>query len=152
MRLFDFMNTVVWTVTPDDDAETAWELMNEQDIHHLVVVDHKRVVGVITDTDLGGPNGADLRAGCLVSDLMTDDPLTVPAATTAREAANLLRGRAIGCLPVVEEGELVGIITLTDMLTLIGRGVEKVPPTVEKRPVSREHPGKKPTGQVGIRP
>ncbi|MGE0201885.1 MAG: CBS domain-containing protein [Candidatus Melainabacteria bacterium] len=146
MRLFDFMNTTVWTVTPDDDAETAWELMTQNDIHHLVVLDHQRVVGVITDTDLGGPNGEDLRAGCLVADLMTKNPLTVPAATTAREAANLLRGRAIGCLPVVEEDALVGIITLTDMLALIGRGVEKALPETEKRPVSREHPGKKPVG------
>jgi len=44
---------------------------------------------------------------------------------TLRQAANLLRGRTIGCLPVVEGGELVGILTTTDLLELIGRGAEK---------------------------
>jgi acetoin utilization protein AcuB len=44
---------------------------------------------------------------------------------TVRKAANLLRGRSIGCLPVMEDGDLVGIVTTTDLLERIGRGVER---------------------------
>jgi CBS domain-containing protein len=44
---------------------------------------------------------------------------------TIRQAANLLRGRTIGCLPVLEDGKLVGILTTTDLLELIGRASER---------------------------
>jgi CBS domain-containing protein len=44
---------------------------------------------------------------------------------TIRQAANLLRGRMIGCLPVLEGGKLIGILTATDMLEQIGRGSDR---------------------------
>lgn len=43
---------------------------------------------------------------------------------TLRQVANQMKGRSVGCLPVVEEGELVGILTITDILDLVGREVE----------------------------
>jgi CBS domain-containing protein len=42
-----------------------------------------------------------------------------------REAANLMRGRSIGCLPVLDGRKLVGIVTVTDLLELLGRGAER---------------------------
>ena len=56
---------------------------------------------------------------------MTDNLATAAPDTTIRHAANLLRGRSIGCLPVLDEGEAVGIVTITDLLDLIGRGAER---------------------------
>ena len=47
------------------------------------------------------------------------------AFATVREAANLLRGRSIGCLPVFDGDQLAGIVTTSDLLELIGRGVER---------------------------
>jgi acetoin utilization protein AcuB len=44
---------------------------------------------------------------------------------TLRQAANRLRGRSIGCLPVMEDDELVGILTTTDLLEILGKGVER---------------------------
>ena len=46
-------------------------------------------------------------------------------ARRVRQAANLLRGRTIGCLPVLEDGKLVGILTTTDLLEQIGRGSDR---------------------------
>ncbi len=54
-----------------------------------------------------------------------------------REAANLLRGRAIGCLPVVSGERIVGIVTITDLLELIGRGQEKAVTQKERRTLTR---------------
>jgi acetoin utilization protein AcuB len=56
---------------------------------------------------------------------MTSPVVTARPETTLRQAANLLRGRTIGCLPVLEEGRLLGIVTTTDLLELIGRGAER---------------------------
>ncbi len=60
---------------------------------------------------------------------MTAPAISAAPDMTIRKAANLLRGRSIGCLPVMDGGHLVGIVTTSDLLERIGRGVE--------RPVSR---------------
>jgi CBS domain-containing membrane protein len=52
---------------------------------------------------------------------MTAPVLTVDSATTIRRTANLMRGRSIGCVPVVDAGRLVGIVTVSDLLALLGR-------------------------------
>jgi acetoin utilization protein AcuB len=56
---------------------------------------------------------------------MSAPVISAAARMTVRKAANLLRGRTIGCLPVVEEGKLVGIVTISDLLERIGRGSER---------------------------
>lgn len=94
-------------------------------IHHLVVMNGRAVAGIISDRDLGGARGTRLREGRLVGDLMTANVVTAARTTTVREAANLMRGRSIGCLPVLDKGSLRGIITVTDLLSLIGRGAER---------------------------
>ena len=55
---------------------------------------------------------------------MTAPAVSATSDMTVRKAANLLRGRSIGCLPVMEDGDLVGIVTTTDLLERIGRGAE----------------------------
>ncbi|CAN5899249.1 hypothetical protein BH11MYX2_BH11MYX2_11170 [soil metagenome] len=56
---------------------------------------------------------------------MTAHVVVAAPETTIKQAANLLRGRVIGCLPVVDGKTLVGIVTTTDLLELIGRGAER---------------------------
>ncbi len=63
---------------------------------------------------------------------MVSPAITAAPGMTLRKAANLLRGRTIGCLPVMQDHELVGIVTTTDLLELVGRGVER-PTTKGKR-------------------
>lgn len=125
MRLADIMSTGVQTAGRDDPAETAWGRMRARRMHHLVVVDRGGVVGVLSDRDCGGARGSTLRAGRAVGDLMTPAVVAATPRTTIREAANLLRGRAVGCLPVLDRGKLVGIVTVSDLLELIGRGVQR---------------------------
>jgi CBS domain-containing protein len=125
MRLFEIMSERVETVDSSTSAGDAWERMKRARIHHLVVMEGSRVVGVLSDRDLGGPNGARVRSGRSVADLMTPRVATATPETTVRQAANMLRGYVIGCLPVLEGKRLVGIVTITDLLDLIGRGVER---------------------------
>jgi acetoin utilization protein AcuB len=133
MRIQDTMNSTVETIRPEESAETAWRRMTAHRMRHLVVVDGRQIVGVVSDRDLGGGEaGVSARQGKAVSDVMTPKPVTVGPTTTIREAANLLRGRAISCLPVVDDGRLVGIVTTTDLLELVGRGAER-PIEVGKR-------------------
>lgn len=127
IRLRDVMKTRVESISPRESAEAAWARMRTQRIRHLVVLDAGRVVGVISDRDLAGPGS--LRQVETVGDVMTTQVVSGHPEMTLRQAANQLRGRSIGCLPVMENEKLVGILTTTDLLELIGRGVE--------RPVSR---------------
>jgi len=141
MRVDEFMNAEVRTVKPDDSAEGALSWMQRERIHHLVVMDGGRVVGVLSERDLGGrgPRGSALRKGGTVADLMTPTVVFASPDTTLRQAANLLRGRSIGCLPVLRDGrKLVGILTVTDILELIGRGNLRPPtPGTRWKPVRR---------------
>jgi acetoin utilization protein AcuB len=83
------------------------------------------VTGVLSDRDAGGRSGAGMRARSRVAELMTTSVVTVGPEETIRRSANLMRGRTIGCLPVVEGTRLVGIVTVSDLLQLLGRGVAR---------------------------
>lgn len=122
MRLQEIMNADVVTIRPDQTATAAWTLMQRQRIRHLVVSEDSRLLGVVSERDLGGRDGTAVRRGRLVRDLMTPEVATASPTTTLRQAANLMRGRLIGSLPVVEDGRLVGIVTATDVLDELGRG------------------------------
>ena len=125
MRAQDLMTTPVHTTTMGTSADDAWELMRMKRVHHLVVVDGKAIAGVLSDRDIGGRHGASVRKGRTVSDLMTEPVVTVTPTTTVRQAANLLRGRSIGCLVVADKGRVAGIVTTADLLELLGRGVDR---------------------------
>ena len=125
MRLQEIMETVVDTVGPDEAAQQAWERMRQRRIHHLVVTRGTDILGVVSERDLGGRGGARLRQSSSVSDLMTSSVVTAKPTTTVRQAANLMRGRSVGCLPVVDGKRLAGIVTVTDLLDLIGKGTER---------------------------
>jgi len=122
------MSTNVRVITPADGVVRARTEMEIHKIHHLVVTQGDEVVGMLSAHDLTE------REGNTVAEVMTPEPIVVRATTTVREAANRMRGNGVGALPVVNErGRLVGIVTLSDLLELIGRGVEKPAPLV-KRP------------------
>lgn len=123
MRLRDIMKTHVETISPNESVQGAANRMRSARIRHLVVQDGRKVVGVISDRDVA--NLGSFRQIQTVEEVMSASVVTATPDTTLRQAANLLRGRAIGCLPVVEKGKLAGIVTITDLLELVGRGAER---------------------------
>lgn len=134
MRLGEIMTTTVETVQATDTAEAAWQRMRQRRIRHLVVMEGREVVGVASARDLDGHAGAVVRAGRRVLDVMTTPVITADPATTIRKAANLMRGRSVGCLPVLYHGIVVGIVTTTDLLELLGKGAARPSPG-SRRPV-----------------
>jgi CBS domain-containing protein/ribosome-associated translation inhibitor RaiA len=148
MRLSEIMNPRVVTIGPKEAADVAWGRMQRRRIRHLVVMEDAHLVGILSERDLGGRSGADLRRSRVVEELMTARLVSVEPTMTLREAANLMRGRRIGCLPVLDGDRLVGIVTATDVLDELGRGSTR-PIVRAKRPTLRLPAGQK---RLGGRP
>lgn len=119
MRIGDLMSHPVRTVPPHATADQAWELMQRERFHHLVVSSDGSIVGVISARDLAS---AAQRRGRSVGQLMSAPAITTGPEVSIKRAAAMLRGRNIGCLPVLERGCVVGIVTVSDLLELIATG------------------------------
>jgi len=123
----DIMTSNPVTVTPRNAIRTAVNLMREGGFRRLPVVDRGRLVGIITDRDLRRAANSPfvvreqwydnfILDHIEVGSCMTPDPLTIEPAAPIAEAARLMRDHKIGGLPVITEGQLVGIITETNLL------------------------------------
>jgi acetoin utilization protein AcuB len=143
MRVQDIMTTGIETIGPDQSAETAWQLMRQKGVRHLLVWDGLERVGMLSSRDVGGSNGASVRRGRTVADLMTPDVVTVLPTTTVRQAANLMRGRSVGSLVVGSPRHAVGIVTISDLLDLLGRGDTTAVIPKPRRPLNHRVPHRK---------
>ena len=123
MRIGEVMTDRVETVPAGESVDNALRIMRTKRIRHLVIRLAGEAVGVVSIRDLDSL-AAD-RSICKVADVMTAPAVTGTPYMTVRKAANLLRGRTIGCLPVLDGGKLVGIVTTTDLLESIGHGSER---------------------------
>ena len=120
-----FMSTDLFTVRPDDLADLAASVMSWRHIRHVPVEDDNgRLVGLVSHRSLlklltrGAPANED---PITVRDIMTSDPLTVSSTTPTLEAMEIMRQNRVGCLPVLDEGRLVGIVTSYDFLDASAR-------------------------------
>lgn len=120
MQLSDIMHTRVVTIGPDETASAAWTRMRRRGIRHLVVVDGTQLAGIISERDLGGRAGTDVRKGRAVRDLMSRRVASAGPETTLADAADQMREQLIGSLPVLEDEQLVGIVTATDVFDALG--------------------------------
>ncbi|QQS42179.1 MAG: CBS domain-containing protein [Acidobacteriota bacterium] len=114
------------TVSVDTPLPDVYRIAKEHSIHHLPVVDGGRLVGIISRTDLervsfvNDPNSANVVEAMWdflrTENLMTRSVVTIRKDQTVREAAELLKDGKIHALPVVEGGEIAGIVTTTDLI------------------------------------
>ena len=131
MKVRDLMSAEVATVRRNDKLVIADDLMNLGRIRHTPVLDDDsdEVVGVLSQRDLfrgalaraigyGSHAQQKLLNQLAVKDVMTTDPVTTTPDTPLAEAARLMLERKIGCLPVVERGRLIGILTESDFVRL----------------------------------
>ena len=148
MRVGEVMTRAVETVSAAEPAESARQRMRTKRIHHLVATRGPEVVGVVSARDLDALGS--FRLVQTVGDVMASPAVTADPAMTLRQAANLLRGRAIGCLPVMEGKRLAGILTITDLLEMLGRGVDR-PAARERRVMKGRGPRRKSVvGRKGV--
>jgi acetoin utilization protein AcuB len=143
MRVQDLMTKDVQSVSPGTPADEAWNLMRTNRIHHLVVTEGRRVVGVLSDRDAGGLRGLAVRRNRTVAELMSGHVVTIPPTTPIRKAANLMRGRTIGCLVVTSGTRIVGIVTVSDLLQLLGQGADRAAVTTARWTLKHRAPHRK---------
>ncbi len=131
----DWMTTNPIAIEPKTTLPEAHKLMTEHHIRRLPVVDEGKVVGILTLGDVreASPSGATslsifelnyLLAKLTVDKIMTRDPVTIAAAATISEAARLMLTHKIAGLPVVDDGQLVGIITESDIFRVLVQSPE----------------------------
>jgi CBS domain-containing protein/gamma-glutamylcysteine synthetase len=140
-RVGQFMSTDLFTMRPDDLVDLAASLMEWVHIRHVPVEDEKgQLVGLISHRALlrlfTRTSSSD-RAPVTVREIMLADPITVCSTTPTLEAIEIMRSKKIGCLPVVDDGHLVGIVTSYDFLeasaTLFQRELE----SIEQKPAAQ---------------
>lgn len=119
----DSMTREVVTLSPQTTAGEALALCRERRIRHLPVLDGGRLVGIVSDRDLrsatpalGDPARAEALRRILVHEVMAREVATIHPDDPIEEAANAMREKTIGCLPVVENGALLGIVTSSDVM------------------------------------
>lgn len=139
LRVRDLMTPDVITVLPDDSIATAYELMLDHRIRHLLVIDEDGdLVGVLTHRDLlrnslieraGLPLSfqRDVMHQIRVEEVMTSEVETTEPGQWLQEAALLMYENKYGCLPVIEGSRPVGILTEADFVRFFAAGRWPVP-------------------------
>ena len=138
------MSTNLITVSPSATLAEARTLMHDKRIHHIPVVDGEQLVGLITLTNVLAATDSFLRddnsrihANDIgIRDAMVTDVATVDLNASLRHAALFLEKHKIGCLPVLDDDKLVGIITDTDFVAVAINLLEQLE---ETEPVSDDY-------------
>jgi len=118
------------TITKDERMTTARKILKEKNIRHLPVVDGKKLIGLVTNMDIRKAEASPatsleirelhyLLDKLTVGEIMTRNVITISPDISVEEAATLLHDNKIGCLPVVEDGNLVGMLTENDVMEIL---------------------------------
>jgi CBS domain-containing membrane protein len=134
LRVSDIMTRELITLNRNDSLTTADDVMRLGRIRHIIVVhDDGELAGVLSQRDLflGGllralGYGSHAKTQALstmfVKDAMAAEPITTTPTTKLTDAAAIMLKNKIGCLPVVDKGKLVGIVTESDFVAHVARG------------------------------
>ena len=153
MYVSDWMTKKVIILYPDDYLSDALYMMKQPGIKHLPVLKNGTLLGIISDRDIKehSPSKATtldiyelhyLLAKTKIKDVMKAKVITTDPGTPVEEAAMIMLDRNIGCLPVLEQGQLVGIISDKDIfralvdITGVRHGGHRMCVTIEDRPGS----------------
>jgi len=131
-KVSQYMTTDIFTVRPDDPVEFLAELMGWERIRHVPVEDEKgRLVGLVSYravlrhlTELAKHPRERGALSAPVSDLMRRELVTVTPDTPTLDAIALMRRHRIGCLPVVQDGHIVAILTEEDFVGIASKVLE----------------------------
>lgn len=106
----------IYTCTPKDNVYEAAVLMKEHNVGFIPIVEGRKVVGCVTDRDLVLRSIAERHSGSnSIANVMTNDCCVVSPETTVDEAAEIMAQKQIRRLPVVENGELIGVVAIGDL-------------------------------------
>ncbi|MGI9309199.1 MAG: CBS domain-containing protein [Gammaproteobacteria bacterium] len=122
----EMMSTGVQTLKQTDSLAMAKALMDRCDCHHIPITsDDDSLVGLVTHRDVLAATESSLLVethidpeGVAIADFMSRDVYSVHPSTNLRKAAMYIRSQRYGCLPVVADDKLVGIITDSDFVNI----------------------------------
>lgn len=124
----EIMTKDVITLNHTDDLETAERLFKTKRIRHIPVVSGKEIIGILSYTDLlrisfaDATDENDYEVDTIVYNMFTIEQVmaknlvSIPSNTTIKEVAELLAKKEFHALPIVDNNELVGIVTTTDLI------------------------------------
>jgi CBS domain-containing protein len=113
------MKTDLYTLNEQEPIGLAKAIMEWKQVRHLPIEDdHGNLMGLVTRTNLEAAATIDDHEA--VSTIMASELITATQQTTLEEAARLMKQHKIGCMPVVREGQLIGLLTDSDFRALFG--------------------------------
>ena len=117
MTLGDFMSREVLSVAPEDTIGEAAQLMADANVGSSVVLEHGRLIGILTERDLLRAMAQRVHPSeARVREWMTAEPLAVSESTSADEAARLMVENGFRHLPVVDGDRTLGVVSLRDVM------------------------------------
>jgi CBS domain-containing protein len=127
MKVKDIMTKEVATLGIEDELSLANDIMRLGRIRHLPVVSGETLVGIVSERDLfrsslaqalgyGNKDTREVMKTLHIKDVMVKQVTIVSPDTELKDAVALMAERKIGCLPVVQDDKLLGLITETDVL------------------------------------
>jgi CBS domain-containing protein len=119
----------VWSIKPDATVYHALEVMADKDVGFLVVLDGSKLVGVFSERDYARKVSLKGRTAedTLIKDIMSPEVFTLTTHNTFEEAMTLMAGKRIRHIPVVEEGKVLGVISMRDVVeAFMGRQKETI--------------------------
>ena len=112
----------ILSIGPDTTVAEAATVMGERRVGSALIMDGDRLAGIFTERDIVRALGAHHdAAGHPVVEWMTADPITIEPATTVDEALRMMLERNFRHLPIVEEGRVLGIVSMRDLTAAAGR-------------------------------
>ena len=155
-RVRDIMSEKIVTISADDRLSTVEDIMTLGRVRHMPVVRGGRLVGVVSERDLLRASlsnltefGSEQRRAFLqaveIRRVMSSPPVVIHPDATPEEAAWVMAEKKIGCLPVIDGDDLVGLLTETDLLRYFA-GERDAPP---QRQARRERSSSGPTRSAG---
>ncbi len=124
----ELMTSKPFTLSENDSVEDARRIMTEKHIRHIPITDdNKKLLGLVTQRDVLEATHPDAdNSNIKLSDIMIRDVSVIHQSSSVRQAAIFLRSHKYGCLPVVSNNRLVGIITDTDFIDIAINLLEQV--------------------------
>ncbi|MGD0311997.1 MAG: CBS domain-containing protein [Acidimicrobiales bacterium] len=120
MLVREFLRKAPVTVPPQCSLEEAARLMGHHAVGALLVISGDELVGIVTDRDIAVRGvGAGRPSTTSVDDVMTEHLVTIEGSADILEAYRVLKSAGVRRLPVLEAGELGGIVTVDDLLVAI---------------------------------
>jgi len=128
MIVKNIMTSGVKTVHVNSTVQDAARIMNELKIGSLIVMDKDRLMGIITERDIlaGIVEKAKDSSKVLVKEIMTPNVIVVESDMKIDQAVELMNDKGIKKLPVVEKGNLIGIVTAVDIANAQPKLVKKI--------------------------